>query len=198
MVTAVFITTWIQPHWPKEQALQSTLTIMGFICLLWHDKKHSMRNFDFFALCFFITVHCVAARWLYSYVPYDAFLKSWLNWSPQKTFGFERNHFDRLVHFLYGTCFMPAIVNFIRQKNSITYHAALSIGVMSIMSSSLMYEWFEWLIALTLSPAQAEAYNGQQGDVWDAHKDMLLATFGAILIIPFLKQTPYALTTKHT
>ncbi|WP_168382225.1 DUF2238 domain-containing protein [Acinetobacter indicus] len=42
-------------------------------------------------------------------------------------------------------------------------------------------EWLEWLLAVTLSPEAAENYNGQQGDVWDAHKDMLLATLGAIL-----------------
>ena len=31
------------------------------------------------------------------------------------------------------------------------------------------------------SPENAEAYNGQQGDGFDAQKDMLMATFGAIL-----------------
>jgi phosphoribosylglycinamide formyltransferase-1 len=41
----------------------------------------------------------------------------------------------------------------------------------------------EWAIALTLSPDQAEAYNGQQGDIWDAHMDMLLATIGALLVL---------------
>lgn len=33
-----------------------------------------------------------------------------------------------------------------------------------------------------LSPEDAENYNGQQGDMWDAHKDMFLATVGAALI----------------
>ncbi len=47
------------------------------------------------------------------------------------------------------------------------------------MATSLIYEWLEWLIAIGLSPEEAENYNGQQGDMWDAHKDMLLATVGA-------------------
>ena len=29
----------------------------------------------------------------------------------------------------------------------------------------------------------ADRYNGQQGDVWDAQKDMALATLGAILVL---------------
>lgn len=65
--------------------------------------------------------------------------------------------------------------------------SALAIGLMLIISSSVIYEWLEWAIALTMSPEQAEAYNGQQGDLWDAHMDMLLATLGAVSVIPFLK-----------
>lgn len=32
---------------------------------------------------------------------------------------------------------------------------------------------------MTMSGKDAEAYNGQQGDMWDAHKDMLMATLGS-------------------
>ena len=53
------------------------------------------------------------------------------------------------------------------------------------MSTSLLYELFEWGIATTLSPDAAEAYNGQQGDVWDAHKDMALALAGGIIAAIF-------------
>ncbi|HEY2840420.1 MAG TPA: DUF2238 domain-containing protein, partial [Pirellulales bacterium] len=35
--------------------------------------------------------------------------------------------------------------------------------------------------AVTLSPEEAEAYNGQQGDLWDAQKDMALALAGSIV-----------------
>ena len=186
-VVTVFVFTWINPRWPMEQGLHSSLTVIGLIWLPWHAKKYSMKNLDFFAICFFIAIHCIAARWLYSNVPYDEWCKELFNWSPQQAFGFERNHFDRLIHFLYGVCFMPAIANFIRVKNNICMRSALAIGLMIIMVSSLAYEWAEWAIALTMSPEQAEAYNGQQGDIWDAHIDMLLATLGAAFVIPFLK-----------
>jgi len=185
---SVFAITWIHPRWPLEQGLHSSLTLVGLIWLVWHTIKYSMKNWDFFLVCFFISIHCVAARWLYSNVPYDEWCKTLFNWSPQQTFGFERNHFDRLIHFLYGICFMPAVTNFIRVKNNIRIGYALAIALMLIMCSSLIYEWAEWAIAVMLSPEQAEAYNGQQGDVWDAHMDMLLATLGALLTIPFLKK----------
>jgi putative membrane protein len=189
LVTAIFAVSWIKPHWPNEQALQSTLTIAGLISLVWYSKSYGMKNFDFALICFFMAVHCVAARWLYSYVPYDDWFKASIDWSPQAAFGFERNHFDRLIHFLYGVCFIPALTHFIRRNYQTTAGIAIVIGVMLVMCTSLAYEWFEWAIALTLSPTQAEAYNGQQGDIWDAHIDMLLATLGACLMAPFLSST---------
>ncbi|GIM67660.1 hypothetical protein Aau02nite_28270 [Amorphoplanes auranticolor] len=41
-----------------------------------------------------------------------------------------------------------------------------------VLSTSAVYELFEWAIAMTLAPGAAEAYNGPQGDLWDAQKDM--------------------------
>jgi putative membrane protein len=54
------------------------------------------------------------------------------------------------------------------------------------MAASLLYELFEWVLALVLSPQSAEAYNGQQGDMFDAQKDMALAMLGGILALPAL------------
>jgi putative membrane protein len=50
-----------------------------------------------------------------------------------------------------------------------------------ILATSLLYELFEYGLTLTLAPEMADSYNGQQGDIWDAHKDMALATIGALM-----------------
>ena len=60
-----------------------------------------------------------------------------------------------------------------------------ALAVVAVMVTSLVYEWAEWAVALLLSPEAAEAYNGQQGDLWDAHMDMLLATLGALACWPW-------------
>ena len=36
-------------------------------------------------------------------------------------------------------------------------------------------------LTVTFAPAWAEAYNGQQGDPWDAQKDMAMAGLGALI-----------------
>ncbi|MFT3807387.1 DUF2238 domain-containing protein [Arenimonas sp.] len=186
----VFALTWITPRWPLEQALHSSLTVVGLAWLALHARRWRMGNGEFSAVCVFIALHCVAARWLYSNVPYDEWCRQWLGWSPQQAFGWQRNHFDRLIHLLYGLCFTPSLNSWIRQRWPLARGGAFSIAVLMIMASSLVYEWMEWAIALWMSPAAAEAYNGQQGDPWDAHMDMLLATIGALLVWPLLRASP--------
>ncbi|MGE8288977.1 MAG: DUF2238 domain-containing protein [Stenotrophomonas sp.] len=188
-VLAVFLATWIKPLWPLEQSLHSSLTVLGLAGLWWVDRRWRLGNGAFAAICGFIAIHCIAARWLYSNIPYDQWLQSLVGWSPDAAFGWKRNHFDRLIHFLYGVCFTPALVQLVRHAwPRLRFGHAFTLAVMTIMCSSLVYEWFEWGIALALSPDAAEAYNGQQGDPWDAHADMLLATLGSLLVWPLARK----------
>ena len=97
--------------------------------------------------------------------------------------GWSRNMYDRFVHLAYGILLYPVLLRlfevwFPKNKPIVLYLLVIQF----IMASSLIYEWVEWLIALGLSPEDAENYNGQQGDIWDAHMDMLLATIGAMLM----------------
>lgn len=184
LTLAVFAASWIASPWPIEQALHSTLTVAGLVWLWRHDRRWLMPAWQFASICAFICVHCIAARWLYSNVPYDQWMQALTGWSPQQAFGWQRNNFDRLIHLLYGVCFTPALLYHLRQRWPLRRGQAFTLAVMAIMCSSLVYEWMEWAIALVLSPEAAESYNGQQGDIWDAHADMLLATLGALVAWP--------------
>ena len=56
-----------------------------------------------------------------------------------------------------------------------------SLAIALLLAASAAYELFEWLLTLFMAPGAAEAYNGQQGDMWDAHKDMALALGGSLV-----------------
>ena len=188
-VLTVFALTWVKPLWPVEQALHSSLTVLGLAGLWWVDRRWPLGSGAFAAICGFIAIHCVAARWLYSNVPYEAWLQAAIGWSPGEAFGWQRNHFDRLIHFLYGVCLTPALLQLARHAwPALRTRQAFALAVMAVMCSSLVYEWLEWAIALLMSPEAAEAYNGQQGDMWDAHADMLLATLGSLLLWPLARR----------
>ena len=191
LTLAVFAASWIAPRWPVEQALHSSLTVLGLAWLWWHDRRWPIQPLDFALVCAFMVAHCIGARWLYSNVPYDAWFQAATGWSPGTAFGWQRNHFDRLIHLLYGACFTPALAQLARHAwPALRGGQAFVLAVMMVMCSSLVYEWLEWGIALALSPEAAEAYNGQQGDVWDAHADMLLATIGSLLAWPLARRAP--------
>lgn len=182
---AVFAASWIAPRWPVEQALHSSLTVLGLAWLWWHDRRWPLRPLHFALVCGFVVAHCIGARWLYSYVPYDAWIHAVTGWSPGAAFDWQRNHFDRFIHLAFGFCFGPPAWQWLRQRwPQLLSAQAFALAVMLVMCASLVYEWAEWAIALLLSPEAAEAYNGQQGDPWDAHADMLLATLGALLAWP--------------
>jgi putative membrane protein len=100
--------------------------------------------------------------------------------------GWHRNQFDRLVHLAWGLCLTPPLYACLMARITTRSAHAAVMAVGAIVISSVCYEWFEWLVAVVLSPDEAEAYNGQQGDIWDAHKDMLMATLGALCWLPRL------------
>jgi putative membrane protein len=187
LLLLVFAVTWLKPVWPREQALHSVGTVIAIAWLWWHDRRWSTRTRDFALVCGFVAVHCIAARWLYSNVPYDDWFRTVLHWSPQEAFGWQRNHADRFIHLMYGVSFTPLLAHHATQRwPRLSAAQAFCLAVMAIMCTSLVYEWIEWAIALTMSPAEAESYNGQQGDMWDAHTDMLLATLGALATWPLV------------
>jgi putative membrane protein len=58
--------------------------------------------------------------------------------------------------------------------------------MMGILSAGAVYEILEWLAAMLMAPDWAESYNGQQGDVWDAQRDMALAACSALIGLTFI------------
>jgi putative membrane protein len=61
----------------------------------------------------------------------------------------------------------------------------VAASVQVVVSTGALYELFEWLVAVSLAPGAAEAYDGQQGDMWDSQKDMAIALLGALIAAGF-------------
>ncbi|MGP4969474.1 DUF2238 domain-containing protein [Psychrobacter aquimaris] len=157
-----------------------TLLFLALILVAYRYWYISSRSYVLAVI--FLFIHIIGARYLYSYVPYDDWTQQLFGVQLGELFGWQRNMYDRLVHFSYGLLLFNAMVEsakFIFKIRSVKL--LIAIALMMNMSSSLLYELIEWGIATTLSPEAAEAYNGQQGDIWDAHKDMALALLGGLI-----------------
>ncbi|KRB79416.1 hypothetical protein ASE00_20125 [Sphingomonas sp. Root710] len=133
------------------------------------------------AIAAFLLLHDLAARWTYSDVPYDAWGRTLTGASIDQLCGFTRNQFDRLVHGMFGVLAILPTSEAVRRYAGLGRRAALSFALMFVLAVGGVYEIFEWLLAVFMDPASAEAYNGQQGDMFDAQKDMAIAAVGGLL-----------------
>jgi len=139
----------------------------------------------------FFALHTIGGRYTYSNVPYDAWSEALFGQSITACFGFTRNNYDRLVHLSYGLLAVLPIREFLQRHVGASPRLALYIAVESVIAVSALYELLEWFLSLVLAGPMANDYNGQQGDMWDAQKDMALATLGALVSAVFLKLRAY-------
>ena len=172
----------IQPLELFSYFLHQAGTIFMLAALLFTQKKIGLTYFSFALYLLFLLIHIIGAHYLYSYVPYNEWIKQLFNFDLNQAMGWTRNMYDRLVHIAFGLLLYPFFYRLFQVwLPSLKPSVLLLLVIQFVISTSLVYEWIEWWIAIGLSPEEAENYNGQQGDIWDAHKDILLATIGAII-----------------
>ncbi|MHA5056955.1 DUF2238 domain-containing protein [Acinetobacter schindleri] len=171
----------IQPLEMESYLLHQTGTVLMIVMLILCLYKIGLSFFSFNLYLAFLLIHVVAAHYLYSYVPYNEWTQTLFGFDLNAAMGWSRNMFDRFVHLAFGLLLYPVFYRLFQvwlpQQKPFT---VFLLVIQFVMATSLIYEWIEWLIAIGLSPEQAESYNGQQGDMWDAHKDMFLATVGSM------------------
>ena len=172
--------------------LQHLGTVVLLLPLALELKRQRMGVAACVGLFLFTCVHIVGARYLYSNVPYDEWAKDYLNIEMDIKGEYEikavgtgvihGNKFDRMVHFSFGLLLFPFVFQLTKRlMKGVKPVYALLFAWMFLQTSSMVYELFEWFLSLVLSPENAENYNGQQGDMWDAQKDMALALGGSTI-----------------
>jgi putative membrane protein len=112
-------------------------------------------------------------------VPYDAWTQTLFGTRLSELCGWQRNHFDRLVHAASGLLLLPVLEQWIRSASGARPGWARAGAWFVLVGLGALYEIGEWLVALAFAPGRAQDYIGQQGDDWDAQKDLAMAVLGA-------------------
>lgn len=173
----------VQPVYPREQWLQHAPTVLALPALLLAAQRGWMSTWAMACLCALVALHVVGARWIYSYVPYDRWINGLVGSGPSEWFQWERNHYDRFMHLAFGILLTLPIYQATRRYGRLSMAWSLLAAFGLVITASAVYEIFEWMLAMIAAPQFADRYNGQQGDVWDAQKDMALALLGSLLAI---------------
>ncbi|MFN2570324.1 MAG: DUF2238 domain-containing protein [Gemmatimonadales bacterium] len=170
---AVWILTAIAPLDRHDWVLENLLVVAVMAILLGTYRIFPLSDLSYILIAAFLTLHAVGAHYTYSEVPFGFWI--------QRTFGFTRNPFDRIVHFSFGLLLAyPIREVFLRVANARgfwAYYLPLDVT----LAFSALYEIMEMVIATLVAPGTGDAWLGTQGDVWDPQKDMGLAALGALL-----------------
>lgn len=158
-------TTWL---------LENLLTFVAVLTLVFSYRRLRFSDGVYVRGTLFLVLHTLGSHYTYSEVPIGEWAAAAL--------GLGRNHYDRVVHFAFGLLLFEGCRELVfRRERRLArpWELALSVAVMA--TGSLVYEIVEWLTAIVVDPAAGTAFVGDQGDPWDAQKDMGLACLGALL-----------------
>ena len=182
----LFVALGIAPLYRQDWLLENLLVLAAVPLLVVTRHRLRFSNLSYACLFVFFSLHEVGAHYTYSLVPYDQWFHALTGRSLDAMLGFERNQYDRLLHFLYGLLVTPAAAElFARYARYPRVWAAL-FPVLFISSHSVIYELIEWIAAVVFGGELGQAYLGTQGDIWDAQKDMALALVGSALSVLLL------------
>jgi len=176
-----FVLLGIAPVSRSTWVLENALVVVLGAALVGSYRHFRLSQVSYTLIFLFLALHEVGAHYTYSLVPYDEWSRRWLGVSVDETFGFTRNHFDRGIHFAYGLLFAYPIREVFLRIAAVRGFWGYFLPLDFTMSTSMMYELIEWGAAEVFGGELGQAYLGTQGDVWDAHKDMALASLGAVI-----------------
>jgi putative membrane protein len=171
----------IDPYDRKDWLLENAL-VFAFVAAMWLARKRFVFSRVSYTLIFlFMCLHAVGAHYTYSEVPYDQAWKALTGHSFNALFGWERNHYDRLVHFSYGLLLAYPIREIFLRVAVARGFWGYFLPLDFTLATSALFELFEWAAAEFFGGDLGVAYLGSQGDIWDAQKDMALAALGAVV-----------------
>lgn len=181
----VYVAVWlllaIDPWYRDDWLLENVLVFLLVPLLVKGSYRAPLSIGSNFCIFVFLCLHAIGSHYTYAQVPYDKWMHEICGTSLAELFDLQRNHFDRLVHFLYGLLLtLPlreVLLRFGQMRPMIAYLLPITI----VMSTSMIFELFEWGAAIIFAGDLGIAYLGTQGDIWDAHQDMFLATCGTLI-----------------
>lgn len=187
IAAALYLVLWtwlaVSPSDRSAWMLENAL-VAGLAILLWCVRRaFRFSDVSLYLILAFLTLHAVGSHYTYSEVPYDAWWQSLTGHSLQEALGWQRNHFDRLVHFSYGLLLAYPIREFFLRVVEVRGFWGYFLPLDVTLSTSALYELIEWGAAELFGGDLGMRYLGTQGDVWDAHKDMALAALGALIAV---------------
>ncbi len=127
-----------------------------------------------------MTLHAIGGHYSYSEVPLFDFIK--------QQYSLSRNHYDRVVHFLFGVLFFLPIHEIITRIFKVPKGwRSLIFSAFMILSLKAGFEIIEYsYTAVRNNSLTVTNYLGEQGDSLDSIKDITMGFIGALISLFFI------------
>ena len=170
IIVATMVWSFIDPKDMRVWWAEMTPILAIFIGLVATFRKFRFSNTSYLCMSVLLILHTIGAHYTFANIPFEWFTELG---------NFERNHYDRIAHFSVGFYAYPAAELLVR-KNWARPVTAMLFGLFLIMAVAAGYEIIEWAFAVLEGGDAGIEFLGSQGDEWDAQKDMLADTLGAL------------------
>jgi putative membrane protein len=181
LLTLLWTGLAIEPFDRKDWLLENALLGVTIVLLAATYRRFPLSRVSYTLIFLFLCLHTLGSHYTYAEVPYDDWWASLSGATFNELVGWERNNFDRVVHFSYGLLIAYPIRELFLRIAGVRGFWGYFLPLDLTMSTSMLFELIEWFVAEVFGGDLGVAYLGTQGDVWDAHKDMALASLGALL-----------------
>lgn len=170
LFSAFFIYLGIEPVSRTVWIAEIIPVTITFLLLVVTYRHFRFSNLAYSLMAMWLFWHTIGGHYTFANVPFEWF---------SNLLGSDRNHFDRIGHFVIGF-YAFAMAEWLMRKGHCSLVLASFFSLFFIMSVAAGYEVIEWWYAVTEGGNAGVEFLGSQGDIWDAQKDMLADTLGAI------------------
>ncbi len=158
--------------------IENILVFIAIPVLLLTYKKFQFSNLSYTCIFLFLVLHVWGAQHAYTKHPIGAWF--------QQHYHLWRNPYDRVVHFSFGFLLVYPLYELLTKQLHVKGRWQYILPCEIILSFACIFELIEWTVAALTTKETGETYVATQGDVWDAHKDIVLALLGAAIVMTFL------------
>ncbi len=158
--------------------LETLPVMLALPVLLVTWRRFPLTRLTYTLIALHAVILMLGAHYSYAKVPLGFWLQDWFGWT--------RNNYDKIGHFMQG--FGPAIYTREILARTSPLRRGKWLGFLSVavpLAFSALYEIFEWMASLS-DPTDTEAFLGTQGYIWDTQSDMFLCLIGSIVALILL------------
>jgi putative membrane protein len=159
--------------------IENLLVIIFTTSLVLTFRRFAFSDLSYAFILAFLILHVYGAKYAYADNPFGFYL--------QHQFSTARNPYDRIVHSSFGLLMAYPMRELLMRQMKTSERWASILPIELVLSLSGLFELIEWAVADVFFPEHGINYVGSQGDIWDAQKDMFLATCGAVVIMVLVK-----------